>query len=225
MTCPEAEQTRQTIRERLPGYLEKLKIIIRIGLVNHQDPLDMMNEWLLPEGERSKDNGFGRKKRLQAIINNVCSASKDNLIAREVKSWKESIEDGKTLTIDPLMGRVLRGYERFIREEVIQKVSWFGMRDAVAAGVVRTVYMYFKHYIQTVNEHTPQEIKEAMRNYWASVEADEWNRDEHHQIFLSSANTGMGAAIESSLKALGYLSGMTDDVIMEFHEKAFNVFR
>ncbi len=99
------------------------------------------------------------------------------------------------------------------------------MRDAVAAAVVRTVYMFFKHYAQAQSEKTAGEIKEVMLVYNASVQDDKWDHNEHHKLFLDCAKPHMGSSLECSLKALGYVSGMTDNVIMACHEKAFNVFR
>jgi len=217
LTCPEAEHSIGKFHEEIPGFLrDKHDIEYKVAK-------DILEGWFLPSDTSGRKNSFSRKKRLQKIINSVADSTKDRFTQKNVSNWEDSRDPQKSLCIDNEMGKFLMGYEQYIRR-IIREVSWFGIRDAVAAAVVRTVYNFFRHYGKAEGLR-PGKIKDIIDEYQKSLGDDKWAVDKHFAVFLGSASRDKEEEVEESCKALAYVSGMTDARIMGLHFIAFEVFK
>ena len=178
----------------------------------------------------TKKNGWGRKYRLREIINDVVDVSLSKLEEKQVGSSEQAADI--TLELRKDLSMFLRGYEKFVRDNIIKQVSWFKQRDAQAAAVMWTVYNFYRHYSSDGSEidkirpsHLQIEIKDAIEKFTASIEEESYIEDTHQKVFLLSAKEEKKSEIEKVIKTVDYVSGMTDRHLMKIFDIAFDLFR
>lgn len=216
-----SKQTPEIMRKKLAEFiLEKENL-------SYPKITKILEKWFLPKNS-IKDNGFGRKKRLQTIINEIVEKSLDELIKNKVSSHKSAIKHPLKMTEDYSL--FLRAYELYIREEVIKKVSWFRIRDSVAASVVKTVYNFCKYYYplneKDLDEEPSNGILDWHKNFLKSVDDDHYEMDKFWELLLNCSNgeTGAQSELQRNLKSLDYVSAMTDNYSVKIHKFAFEMF-
>lgn len=218
LDCEESEHNDpEIIRREVPSHA-------RNSDVTYQQAREELDSWFLPGGRKSnRIKSWGRKWRLRRIINSVVNASAERLIELGIDDPKKASEPNCTLTIEDNVGKFLDVYENYVREDIIKTVSWFRHRDATAAGVVKTVCNFYKHYARA--RQSPKGFPPKwLDRYRDSISDDEYYKDKHFGIFRAAAKPGREKSVEDSLQVVDYVSGMTDRWIMEVHEKAFRMF-
>jgi dGTP triphosphohydrolase len=135
------------------------------------------------------------------------------------------------LKLDDQLGVFMRTYEDFVRKRIIQGVSWFGHRDAVAASVIQTVYSFFKHYGEPKRKSFDgrgefgEEVRTLLEEFRVSIGQDEYGHDEHYEQFTKCAQPGNSKRISWAIKTMDYVASMTDNRIMDVHHMALKLFR
>ncbi len=84
------------------------------------------------------DDGFGRKERVLKLINIVVEGAHNVFHGSQVETSASASE--WPIAIQSDWGAFLQAYERFIREGIVQRESWFVGRDAIAKALVSTVF-------------------------------------------------------------------------------------
>lgn len=82
--------------------------------------------------------GYGRRSRVNAMVDQVIGAAKTMFDSKNVTNAQQAKEHPLLLADDWAL--FLSLYERFIREVVVQRESWFVGRDAMAEALVSTVF-------------------------------------------------------------------------------------
>jgi dGTP triphosphohydrolase len=82
--------------------------------------------------------GYGRKRRVGALTAAVVSQALQMLESKKITSSAAAQEHPLILPSDWMI--FLQSYERFIRERVVQRESWFVGRDAMAEALVSSVF-------------------------------------------------------------------------------------
>lgn len=198
---------------------------------------EIIEDWFLPPDTSASGNGWSRKTRLQRIIADVhvdrarCAGDSDAGAPNPLTC---------PLTIGVDLQHFLHGYERFIREEIQGKVTWFGIRDAIAESVVRTVYSFFKHYVEDESLKSQvsvelsgaqceairwgREARALVKAYKRSIKDDAYDRDRYYFAVRKSANPDEAEMLCRSLQCLDYVAGMTDGYAMDVHQIALEAF-
>ncbi len=227
ITCREALCPIKRIRNELPHFMVANKIM------DHHTTKEFLEQWFLPKKADSREKGYGRKYRLRHIINDVVDTSYKLLIEKKVDS--SVLAKNIPIVLSESSMDFLRGYEKYIREEIIGKGSWFKLRDALAETSISTVYNFFKHYtlpIAKIEEVTPlnippkvqEDIRIAVTDYKNSISTDNYGEDTLARVFVESAKEKSKEA-EDIIRTIDYVSGMTDGFLMNFYAMAFNLFK
>jgi dGTP triphosphohydrolase len=82
--------------------------------------------------------GYGRRSRVDVMVEQVVKAARAMIVANNIKEAQQAKEHPLPLPDD--WSNFLSLYERFIREVVVQRESWFVGRDAMAQALVSTVF-------------------------------------------------------------------------------------
>lgn len=224
LNCEESEHKVDDIYGKLPKYLNEKNIL------DYTEAKKILEEWFLKKEDISKRNGHGRKYRLRKILNNVVDVSLNKLIRENVESANCARE--VPLELDEPVSKFLLGYEKFVREEIIEGVSWFKQRDAQAAAAISTVYNFYKHYRFSkvgMDKIKPlslrNEIEEAVNTCKDSISDENYSKDECWSIFVNSAEASKKQEVERIIQTIDYVSGMTDRHLMQIHDIAFRLFR
>ena len=203
--------------------------------------------WFLPE-EATADNGWGRKRRLAAIIDDVEANSSRRLESRSVRVWMEAANPQKALAVSDDMARFLGGYEDFVRNAVLKEVPWFKNRDEIASAVVRSVYTFLLHHYPEFSAYCTagqpelgrttenglhracdvldreQRIASVICLVHNHVQDSAYRLDEHLRAISQSAEDEDRPDVEHAVKVLDYVTGMTDRYIMDVHRLALGGF-
>jgi len=204
--------TAESIRHELPAYISA-----EISL-NFSKAQDILDQWFLPVDADIR-SAWMRKKRLQAVINSVIKASKSYLISAKVESNEEAGNQEKALCIEEDMGQFLKGYEIFLRKNILDG-PWFHNRDCAGGAIVQTVYSFFRFGRE---EDLPENIQSTMAKFRKSVD-EPYDKDNHFRLFRDSAKNGKAQEIVEIIKAIDFVSGMTDDYIMNNHKVSLEYF-
>lgn len=228
LNCEESTYKPSNIPDRF--YDEVPTYIAKKGFLTYEKAEQILETQFLKKGDSQRKNGWGRKYRLRDIINSVVEKSKDKLLKNSVNS--AYMASKIHLELDQHISAFLRGYEDFIRENIIGKIPWFKQRDAQAAAGIWAVYKFYKHYgsfdvdfkyIKTTELRAKME--NAVANFKKSVSEETYVNDKHCHIFIKSALKGKEREIEDVIKTVDYVSGMTDRHLMQIYDIAFNLFR
>ena len=185
-----------------------------------QKAQDMIDDWFFPRNCDIRD-AWMRKRRLQHIVNSVLHESLNRLQDRSVTESAASASPDTCLSIADDTAMLLAGSERFIRERIIQTSSWFRHRDAVASAIVNTVFTFFRYR----RDRTGSPVEKALTTFEASLAGQAYERDLHYRLFRDAAKPGKEEQVVDTIRVADYVSGMTDDYIMEIHEIAIKAFR
>lgn len=217
--CPESEHSIGEIRQKLPVYFEKQKRTY----LEAQEFL----AWFLPENATA-DNGYGRKNRLQCIINEVVTASLVELEREGGASSADAI--ARPLTLTEGIGKHLDLYESFVRTVVIDGVSWFRHRDAVAEAVIRTAFNLFWHYgrfekdLAGVPSEVLGDMERRVKEFRESI-SEPYDDDLYYKAVMSSTLAERSADADRAVRTMDYVTGMTDKRIMDIHSLSLYLFR
>lgn len=227
LTCKEVGVKTGDIRGEVPQYVAK-NTDLEFGQAKA-----ILDAWFLKEGEEycNEKKGWGRKYRLRKIINSVVEVSKNKLLEQKVDSAAKAAD--VTLDLDKDISDFLGAYEKYIREEKIQKLSWFKQRDAQAAAGIWAVYNFFKHYTVVAKDEIDRvrpsylqtEIKDAVDGFTEWMKGDKYGNDRHCSVFTNSAVNGKNQQVEHIMHTIDYVAGMTDHFLMKNYDLAFNLFK
>jgi dGTP triphosphohydrolase len=225
LTCKEAMYSRDKIHKELLEYMTNNQIM-EYGLAE-----SILDNWFMKRNDEPDDSkGYGRKFRLREIINDVVNETMEMFKERNVDS--SDCAEANSLCLSKNIRDFLSGYEKYIRSEIVGKISWFKQRDAQAAAGIWSVYNFFKHYrsqrenIQNIRPSSiHNEIEDSIKQFEKSVSSDLYSKDAHYSIFLESANPGKEGEIKEIFQVIDYVSGMTDHYLMSKYDLAFKLFR
>ncbi len=225
LNCAESEHDLDKIREDVPTF------IANSPSLSYEKAHEILDAWFLPgTRESSEDNGWSRKKRLQKILNDICESSLKFL----KEKGKEAAPPSARLSLSDDIGSFLAGYEKYVRQQVIEAVPWFRIRDGLAATVIRAVYTFYKHcaweadaktFASSAETEVRKEIEKRLEKFQKSVADDDYDHDDHMKVFRDSAKPGKHPEVEHAMKAMDYVAGMTDNMIMEVYQTAFGLFK
>lgn len=228
LNCPESEYDKPRIEDQLFEFMQSN------GYMNQADATKMFHQWFLMDGA-SRANGWARKLRLRKIINSVVESSLKHLTKAKVDTPEAARLAEHALKLDKRVADFLRGYEQYLRRRIIQSVPWFKSRDAIAAAVVRNAYSILRCYRSPekvpADAGLPNDLVQRIRRVVdafkksADDESSRYLKDSHYAIFFSCAKPGKEDDVRHAFEALDYVSGMTDNYIMDVHEIAFEIFR
>ncbi len=221
--CEQSTYTKAKFYDELPDFMHKQEIL------EFEKVEQMLEGWFLRKSDDSnKDNGWGRKFRLRVIVNDVVDSSLKKLLNKKVKSSRSAAKVPIEISSD--VSRFLKGYELFVRKQIIGRVSWFKQRDAQAAAAIWAVYNLYRYYSKTekeINAIRPlslkAEVQEAMEHFQEFMLGEEYKDDEHHLTFVSCANKSK-KEVEHIIKTIDFVSGMTDRFLMKNYNIAFSLF-
>jgi 23S rRNA (adenine2503-C2)-methyltransferase len=223
LTCKtETEYSPEKIYDDFPTYMVNKK------LMTYNDAKHMLDEWFLKKGESVRESGWGRKYRLRTIINSIIDTTLPQL--KKMSDNKSSFNALNTpIKIDKQIGVFLSGYEDYVRDEIIGKLSWFKQRDAQAAVGIQSVYSFYKNYIRIIDgdEKTNLPVKEIeveLEKFKNSADKECYSLDKHFEIFTNNALPQRNRDVARIIQIIDYVAGMTDRYLMRHYELAHKLF-
>jgi len=214
LSCELSEYDYGRMRSELPSFLGQETSL------GFQKAQDMIDRWFLPRDCDIRD-AWMRKRRLQYIVNSVVRESLNRLRGSNVTGSASSASPDTCLCVAEDTALLLAGCEEFIRERVIQTSSWFRHRDAVSSAIVNTVFTFFRYR----RDRTDSRVTKALMAFEASSTDEAYDRDQHYRLFRDAAKAGTVEQLVETIRVVDYVSGMTDDYIMEIQDLAIKAFQ
>lgn len=136
---------------------------------------------------------YGRRMRVETMVKQVVEGAKRMISANKIEQAKQAREHPLSLPDD--WSSFLYLYERFIREAVVQRESWFVGRDAMAQALVSTVFNHIWPRFKSGQEkQTSFLIEDEAKK--RGVEEERLSIDHYQRFFDDDYN---GKALEDVL--------------------------
>lgn len=97
--------------------------------------------------------GFGRRSRINIMVEQVVNACKETIKSNNVNSSEQALQ--YPIIVPKDWCDFLSLYESFIRDVVIKRESWFVGRDSIAEALVSTVFNHIWPRFKTGQEEQP----------------------------------------------------------------------
>ncbi len=165
-------------------------------------------------------NGYGRKYRLQYILYDLLNETTKKFEAMGISSKDDGLVPEKAICLSDNLTNFIKGFEDYLRKEIIKKQFWFINRDRIAGGHLEIIFVFLEHYYFGGGDGSKLSglSKQFFLEFKKSVEEDLYNSDTRLKETVAHASSSENEIkLEHYYHIADYISGMTDYRISDIY--------